>query len=124
MAISVNPSGPYQIDRNLIHAYAAYATYTFFSGEIVTTDSFEGNILDFGAPLKEIWILNIGANPIAFQFPELYSTASITPPNAANLASGVCLANDKINFRTLNKRGMKVRSLVSGSQSTIYVFGV
>ena len=124
MAISVNPSGSYQIDRNQIHSYAAYATYSFFSGEVITTDSFEDNILDFGAPLKELHIINIGANPIAFQFPELYSTAAVTPPNAANLASGVCLASDKVIFRTLNKRGMKVRSLVSGSQSTLYIFGV
>jgi hypothetical protein len=124
MAISVNPSGPYQLDRNQIHSYAAYATYTFFSGQIVTTDSFENNILNFGAPLKELFIYNVGANPIAFQFPELYSTAAITPPNASNLASGICLPNYPVIFRSLNKQGMKVRSLSNGSQSTLYIFGI
>jgi hypothetical protein len=124
MAINVLPTGPYPVDRNQIHSYAAYATYTYFSGEIITTDSFEGNILDFGAPLKELWILNVGSNPCAFQFPELYVGVPPVSPNVANLASGLCLGNDKINFRTLNKRGMKVRSLVTGSQTTLYVFGV
>jgi len=120
MAINVLPTGPHV---KTLHSSTSHTTYSYFSGELVTTDSFEGNILDFGAGLSEIHIVNAGSNPIAFQFPECYITTD--PATAANTASGIVLPNDKISFLRANKRGLKIRSATTGAQSTkVYVFGI
>jgi hypothetical protein len=124
MAINVLASGTYQPNTvGGIHSVTSFGTYSFFSGELTTTDDFEANILDFGVGLGEIWIVNINANALAFQFPDLYVGAG-SPANVANLASGVVLGNDKIYFRKANKRGIKIRSLVTGSQTKAYIFGI
>jgi hypothetical protein len=125
MTIGVSGTGSYTPDSTGgVHTYTSYATYSFFSGELISTDSFEDNVLDFGVPLSEVFIVNAGANPIAIQWPEDYVGVK-TPANAANIASGVVLNGATVNFRKLMKRGMKIRSLTAGSQSVkVYVFGV
>lgn len=122
MAITVIGTGPYQFSSLGIGATTSTATYSYFSGLITTTDSFEDNILDFGVGLAEIWIMNFGSNAIAFQFPDKYITTS--PATPANTASGIVLPADKIYYRRANKKGMKLRSALSGAQSTLYVHGI
>jgi len=122
MAINVLPTGPYNFSTFGVHTQTSFATYSYFSGEIVTTNSFEDSVLDFGAGLAEIWIVNTGGGMIAFQFPEKY--ISTVPATTANIASGIVLSGTSISFRRANKRGMKLRSAVDGAPGTVYVFGI
>lgn len=116
MAITLNTSGPYVFDSTGgIHTYTSYGTYSFCSGIITTTASYDNNVLDFGVGLAELWIVNAGANPLCFQFPEYYGLTK---------DSGIVLASDKIFFRRLNKRGVKIRSADTSLHTTAYVFGV
>jgi hypothetical protein len=92
------------------------ATYSYSSGLITTTGLYSGNILDFGVGLSEVWIINAGSNALCFQFPELYD------PGTAD--SGIVPGNDKIFFRHLQKRGMKIRSADITAHTTCYVFGI
>lgn len=123
MAIDVIKTGAYEFNAFGVNAITSHATYSFFSGEITTTDSFEDNILDFGVGLAELYIVNTSVSGMAaFQFPEKYITTN--PATPANVASGIVIAGDKVIFRHMNKRGLKLRSAVSGVPATVYVFGI
>lgn len=115
-------TGPWVQQGRGLHSLTSYATYSFYSGKLTTTDSFEDNILNFGTALGQIYIVNAGSNAIAFQFPEFY-VATGAP---VNTACGIVLTNDKTIYRVnFNKKGMKIRSLVDGQQSNaVYVFGI
>ena len=118
MALSVSGTGPYQAIPGT--PMTSVVTYAFFSGELTTSDSFEDNIFVFGANLSEIIIQNTGgSNKIAFQWPDDY-----IPNLPANTASGIVMPNDKIIFRKANKKGIKIRSATTGSQSTFCIFGI
>lgn len=117
MAINVDATGPYQYDSNAgMQTNTSRASYSYFSGELITTDSFDANECAFGVGLVEIHIVNSGSNPIAFQFPHEYGT---------NKASGMVPASSSTTLHLCNKTGLKVRSLVNGQQSNkVYVFGI
>lgn len=125
MAIGVSGTGAYAPDTTGgIHTLTSYGTYSFFGGELTSTDSFEDNILDFGVPLSEVFVVNAGNKDVAIQWPENYVGVG-NPVNGADIASGVVLAGQTLVIRRLMKRGMKIRSLVSGQSSAkVYVFGI
>jgi hypothetical protein len=119
MTMSVSGTGPYNVSG--MAESVPYATFPYFSGEITISDSFEDNLLDFGKGLSEVWIINKASGAIAFQFKEHFVENSIV---AANVADGIVLQDDKIFFKRLNKRQMKIRSAVDGVTGFAYVFGV
>lgn len=112
--MAVTGSGAYDktLGRN---SQTSYQSYTYYSGAITTTDNFADNVLEFGCALGELYIVNTGANPAAFQFVELDGTQK---------GSGMVPANDKIVFRKANKLQVAVCSLTGGSATTVHVFGV
>lgn len=115
MAITFTTTGPF--DPTSIrgpNAQTSYATYSFSSGIITATANYADNVLDFGSGLSEIWIVAVGG-AVCFQFPELYGT---------NKDSGIVLADDKISFRRLNKRGVKIRRADAAAAATCYLFGI
>lgn len=112
--MAVTASGAY--DKSLgRNAQTSYQSYTYYSGAITTTDNFSDNVLEFGCALGEIYIVNAGSNPAAFQFMELDGTQK---------GSGMVPGNDKVVFRRANKTQIAVCSLTGGSATTVHVFGV
>jgi hypothetical protein len=120
--MSVIGTGPWVQQGLGLHAITSYATYSFYSGVLTTTDSFEDNIINFGTALDQLYIVNAGSHAIAFQFPEYF----VQTGAVVNTACGVVLANSQIFFHPhLNKKGIKIRSLSDGDQSTpVYIFGI
>jgi len=128
MAYSVNGTGPYSYSSTGLPTQTSIVSYSFFSNLLPTTDSFEDNIFDFGTSLGHIEIVNTGANPNAFQWPDKYITTN--PPTPANTACGIVppavggVYGVVVIPYKANKKGMKVRSANTGSQSTFYIWGI
>jgi hypothetical protein len=116
MAITIAGSGPVEIDLSPNRtSFSSVPSYSFCSGVLATTAAYTANQVGFGAQLQEIHIVNLGANPIAFQFAEFFGTSK---------DSGVVLANDQVVIRKALKSGLAVRSADPALASTVVVFGV
>jgi len=96
-------------------------SYAYCTPVKTSTDAYSGNEMIFSEAdipelrLSEIWIVNTGSNPIAFQWAEETDPAK---------DHGMVLGNDKVFFRTARKYGIRVRSMNPGSASTFVVFGL
>lgn len=117
MALSVTGSGPYDYTSSLGGAQSQHAgaTYTFFSGLVTCNPTYAvGNsgdptILDFGAVMNEIVIINYGTAELVFQWKESWGKS---------FDSGIVLPQslgpNQVVLRMLRKSGMKLRSGEAG----------
>lgn len=116
MAITMAGSGPVDLDLSPNRtSFTSVPSYSFCSGVLTTTAAYTANEVQFGAQLQEIHIVNLGANPVAFQFSEFFGTSK---------DSGIVLANERVVIRKALKAGLAVRSADTALASTVVVFGV
>ena len=109
MAWNVLGSGTFDKSSVSGNASIGVPVYDFFSGEITTTDNFTDNELVFGFVPAEIVLVNLSANPAAYQMPRHYGT---------NKGSGVIPPNDRVVIRGPKVTGLRIKSLNAASAAT------
>lgn len=115
MAVTLVTTGPYAPNTNNRQEFSSIPDYSYCSAPITTTATYAGNELDFGVHLKEVVIVNSGANPVAIQWPAFYDSGK---------DCGIIPGNSTVTLRNANKKGMRLRSADTALPTTVYVWGV
>ena len=112
--MGVSGTGPFSFDAATgPQAIGGFTNYYFCSDEITTTDNYADNQLDFGVPMNTIVIINADGNDLAFQWIQQDGTG---------YDAGIVKANSQVVLRQTVKRGMNLRSRVSGAATSAIVY--
>lgn len=122
MADVLNGTGPYRADSvSGVGATNTFASFTFCSGFVTASGTYvsglsgDPTIMDFGAMLSEVVIVNKGANDLAIQWKEKWGS---------NTDCGFVPAGQTVTIRKLFKTGVKVRCADASLTTTCVVWGI
>lgn len=115
MAITMNGSGQINLELTNRTSFTSVPSYSFCSSVLTTTANYGDNQLEFGALVQEIHIVNLGNQPVAFQFKEFFGLSK---------DSGIVPEGDRITLRTAHKGGIAIRSADPTKHSSVVVFAV